>query len=147
MTIDSGLQNAAMKALEEEIAKMKTDTAPAGAVVVVEVDTGDVLASVTYPTYDISTYKEDYEELAKAPNAPLWNRALLSTYAPGSTAKPSVAIAALEEKEITVNTTYYCDTTFEFGDHVFKCNQSHASRDVNVVEAINESVQNFAGAR
>ncbi len=143
LTIDSGLQNAAMKALEEEILNMKTDTAPAGAVVVVEVDTGDVLASVTYPTYDISTYKDDYEELAKAPNAPLWNRALLSTYAPGSTAKPSVAIAALEEKEIDQSTTYYCDTTFEFGDHVFRCNQYHASRHVNVVEAINESCNTF----
>jgi len=143
LTIDSGLQNAAMRALEEEILNMKTDTAPAGAAVVVEVDTGDVLASVTYPTYDISTYKDDYQELVKAPNAPLWNRALLSTYAPGSTAKPSVAIAALEEKQITRDTTYYCDTTFEFGDHVFKCNQPHASRHVNVVEAINESCNTF----
>ncbi len=143
LTIDSGLQKVAAEALEEEIFEMKTDTSPAGAVVVVEVDTGEVLASVTYPTYDISTYTDDYEDLIKAPNAPLWNRALLSTYAPGSTAKPSVAIAALEESEINQNTTFFCDTTFEYGDHVFRCNQTHASRYVNVIEAINESCNTF----
>lgn len=75
---------------------------------VIDVHTGEVLAAVSNPTYDISTYSKNYDELSKAENAPLWNRAMMSAYEPGSTMKPGIAITGLEEGVFNANTTYYC---------------------------------------
>ena len=69
----------------------------AGAVVVQNVRTGEILACVSYPTYDITKYFSEYDKLSTDDDSPLWNRALLSAYAPGSTMKPAIAIAGLVE--------------------------------------------------
>ena len=79
--------------------------------------TGAVLALASYPTYDLSTFSETYGDLVQDEKAPLFNRALEGTYAPGSTFKPGVAAAALQEGIITPQTeiqdlgqyTYYTD--------------------------------------
>lgn len=63
--------------------------------VVVDVRTGEPLALASWPTYDVSTVIENYQELMETPNAPLFNRALMGAYAPGSTFKPCTAIASL----------------------------------------------------
>ena len=68
-----------------------------GALCVVKVDTGEPLALVSYPTYDAATMLENYEELIADENAPLYNRALMGVYAPGSTFKPCTATALLAE--------------------------------------------------
>ncbi len=147
LTIDSSLQKIAQdslaKTLEDYAAKNETLVPAAGAVVVINCRTGAVLACASYPTYDISTYSEKYKELAEATADPLWNRALKSVYATGSTMKPSVAIAALEEGLINENTTIRCTGIYTYLGQRFKCEQGHASRNVNVIAALRESCNTF----
>lgn len=147
LTIQSGMQkvaqNALREALEDYSGKIGNMVPNAGAVVVLSCRDSAVLASATYPTYDISTYAENAAELNKAKAAPLWNRALQSAYACGSTAKPSVAIAALEEGIIDEDFTVYCSGSYTYLGQQFKCEQAHATAFVNVVNAIDESCNTF----
>ena len=112
LTIDIELQRAAEKALLDNIEYIHAkaaasgeenngEDANAGALTVVDVNTGAVKALASYPTYDLSTYREDIGELIKDENAPLYNRALNGNYPPGSTFKPAVAVAALSEGIVT----------------------------------------------
>lgn len=73
-------------------------------VVVVDVRTGEPLAMASWPTYDVSTIMENYSKLLEDEKAPLFNRALMGAYAPGSTFKPCTAIAGLTEKIIDTDT-------------------------------------------
>lgn len=143
LTIDAKLQQAAQEALQELLTATSTPVPSAGAVIVINCNTGEILASASYPTYDISTYSENYNKLSKIEGAPLWNRALLSTYEAGSTLKPSVAIAGLEEKLISRNSSFYCSGSYKYLDRTFKCEQRHANRNVSVVNAIKESCNTF----
>ena len=65
----------------------------AGALVVNDPNTGEILTILSYPTYDLNTYSEKYSELSKDERTPLWNRALRSTYAIGSPPPPLEAIS------------------------------------------------------
>lgn len=128
LTIDIELQQAAEKALADNIAMiaengassgttLSGEDADAGALTAIDAKTGAVLALASYPTYDLSTFSETYGDLVQDEKAPLFNRALEGTYAPGSTFKPGVAAAALQEGIITPQTqiqdlgqyTYYTD--------------------------------------
>ena len=75
-----------------------------GAFVAMDVKTGQILACGSYPTYDLSTFFENYETLAKDPLKPIYNRALLATYPPGSTYKMVTLIAAMEAKIVDSKT-------------------------------------------
>ncbi len=108
-----------------------------------DVNSFEVLACATYPSYDASTYNKESKKLEKDKTSPLWNRALMSTYEPGSTIKPSVAIAALEEGAITENTIVYCSGTYRYLDSTFKCERNHSNRRQNVRLAIKESCNIF----
>lgn len=144
LTIDSKIQKVAQNALKKCLKELESEiigTPPAGSVVVLDVNSSDVLAAATYPGYNLKTYAEDYESLSKNPAAPLWNRAFLSTYAPGSTMKPSVALAALSENVITSKDTVFCNMVYEYSDLKLKCTGAHGS--VNVVSAINYSCNCF----
>ena len=76
-----------------------------GAIAVVNVKTNEPLALASWPTYDLSTLLENYNEVRDADNQPLLNRALMGQYEPGSTFKPVTAIAALSEGVITPEST------------------------------------------
>jgi len=147
LTIDSGLQKVAQDALKDALesyaGKIGNRVPNAGAVVVLSCKDSSVLASASYPTYDISTYAENAAKLNTATASPLWNRALMSVYACGSTAKPSVAIAALEEGIIDEKFTVYCNGSYTYMGQHFKCEQAHATAFVNVINAINESCNTF----
>lgn len=148
LTMDAGLQKVALDSLQEALyafagSEKGNLVDDAGAVVVLNCKTGEILACVSYPTYDISTYSENVKALNEDSAAPLWNRALLSTYATGSTMKPSVALAALEEGLITEEDTVYCSGQYEYLGQSFKCEQSHDTRFVNVVNALDESCNTF----
>ena len=80
------------------------DEITGAAAVVVDVRTGEPLAIASWPTYDVSSIIENYSVLMETPNAPLFNRALMGAYAPGSTFKPCVAMAALTDTSIEFNT-------------------------------------------
>lgn len=127
LTIDIALQEAAELALENGVesisAKLeakkesqiangtyteKDDEITGAAVAVVNVKTGEPLALASWPTYDPSELLEKYTEISTAKNSPLYNRALLGAYAPGSTFKPCTAIAALTEGVINTGTTIEC---------------------------------------
>lgn len=147
LTIDAGMQKVAQDGLRDALSQYEgsfgNKVASAGAVVVLSCKDASVLACASYPTYDISTYSEKAAELNKALGSPLWNRALMSTYACGSTAKPSVAIAGLEEGIIDENYTIPCSGKYNFLGQEFKCEQAHENYYVNVVEAIDESCNTF----
>ena len=88
------------------------DEITGAAIVVVNVNTGEPLAIASWPTYDVSTIIEKYSELMETPNAPLFNRALLGAYAPGSTFKPCVAISCLTEGIINTEFRVKCEGVF-----------------------------------
>ena len=96
LSIDLLLQMAAEDALAQvmENGRELGRSAEGGAVVAIDVKTGQVLVCGSYPTYDLSTYFEDYEQLVETDYNPLLNRALTSSYAPGSTYKVSMLVAA-----------------------------------------------------
>ncbi|MBE6963316.1 MAG: penicillin-binding protein A [Ruminococcaceae bacterium] len=105
LTIDLRFQQAVEDALAETVSAMNAedglDDRGAGAAVI-KVGTGEVLAIASYPTYDLATYRQEYETLAADPANPMFNRATQGTYAPGSTLKPLTAVAALEEGKTTL---------------------------------------------
>lgn len=140
LTIDSAFQKQVQDALAAFIQNYRDkESIPAvGSAVVLDVKSGAVLACATYPSYDLSTYYEDYSTLAADKSSPLWNRALLSTYEPGSTMKPAIALAGLEEGIITESTHFRCTHVYtQFPDTPFKCLGYHGSIDVK--EALNQS--------
>ncbi len=87
--------------------------AEGGAVVAMDVKTGQVLACASYPSYNPATLFDDYEELKKDPYKPFYNRALLATYPPGSTYKMSMVVAAMEAGIIDGTTTIYDKGEFD----------------------------------
>ena len=72
--------------------------AEGAAVIVMKVDTGEILACASYPTYNLATMTEDWAEINSDPLKPLFNRAFGATYAPGSTYKMCTTIAAMENE-------------------------------------------------
>ncbi len=158
LTIDIDLQISTEKALSDNIKIINEraasekgehdgEDAKCGAAVGIDPSSGEVLALASYPTFNLSEYIENYKLYSQNPLRPLYNRATLGTYTPGSTFKPGVAAAALEEGVISVNTTVYDDGVYEFGDYSPRCwyylryNRGHGSQ--NVVQAIQNSCNVF----
>ena len=142
-TIDAELQIIAAQALSEMLKDNKNSSyfGTAGAMVVINCKTGAVLANVSLPTYDITRYYLDYDKLVSDTQSPLWNRGFQSAYAPGSTMKPAIALAALEEGEIERNSTCYCGGYYVLEDQTFKCLSNHGS--LNVTTALQKSCNIF----
>ena len=144
LTIDSDLQLAVQEALANFIAQYKDKASlPAvGSAVVMDVNSGAVLACATYPSYDLTTYYDNYSALSADKSSPLWNRALQSTYEPGSTFKAAIALAGLEEGVITKDTRITCNRIYTyFQDTQFKCLHAHGA--ITVAEALNQSCNIF----
>ena len=104
LTLDIGLQQAVEDSLAKRIPNLSGANTEGAAAVIVDVNNGGLLASASYPTYSLASYSADYNENANNPLKPLYNRALLGTYAPGSTFKPVTGIAGLEEGIIAPST-------------------------------------------
>ncbi len=133
LTIDMNLQKVAFNSMEKYIDVIRNmggiknyGDAFAGSVVAIDVKNGDVLALVSYPTYDPNIFlNNDNEAITHAlndvKNKPTLNRAIQSHYAPGSTYKPLVSIAALEEHIITEKTEYQCKGTDIIAYQKFGC--------------------------
>ncbi|MBO5797980.1 MAG: hypothetical protein J6R77_06515 [Clostridia bacterium] len=153
LTLDAGLQNAAQNALAKKIEELRGLPATSGgkfannghdvasgSVVVLDVATGGVLTAASWPGYDLSAYTEDYAELIKDPDKPLFNRALYGAFACGSTMKPGLAAAALNEGIITPTSTYSCRHTFDrfaSGGLILHCMGRHGG--LNVITALQKS--------
>ena len=116
-----------------------------GAIVAIEPKTGEILALVSAPDYDLNqfsyvTSREFLKELYNNPDKPSFNRATMSLKPPGSTFKMLSAVAALDMGIIDENTLINCGGGFTFG-RFFKCHGNHGS--VNVVHSIEKSCNSF----
>ena len=146
LTVDLKLQQAVedtlASAVESLNAKDGLDSRGAAAAVV-KVGTGEILSLASYPTFDLSTWRQDYAELSSDPATPMLNRAASSAYAPGSTLKPATAVAALESGATTPSETLfdtgywkYPSTTWNGGTWCWK-HSGHGK--VNATTAITNS--------
>lgn len=110
VSIDVNLQRAAEEGMERVVYQLRNgelrdgQDAEGAAVVAMNVKTGQVLVCGSYPTYDLSTYFENYEEILEAEYDPLYNRALQGEYPPGSTYKMSMVIAGIDSGVINSGT-------------------------------------------
>lgn len=131
LTIDSNLQKTANEALAQQIKEARAngksqaaiygeghgEDCETGAVVMLSVKDFSVLAAASYPTYDLnkySQYGDYYVKLATDENSPMYNRAFVGSFAPGSVYKPCVACAGLEEGVITSATLINCTKYYNY---------------------------------
>lgn len=142
LTIDRDLQALAQKELKKVCDKTDLYNS-AGAVVVQDVNTGAVLAAASYPTFDLADYYDKYEQLVTDRRRPLWSRFALGTYAPGSTFKPMMAVASLEEGAISKDTVFYCGGLFRYYDQTFQCLNQTAHGGETVEAALRDSCNIF----
>lgn len=116
LTIDYRLQQVAEQALKDTISDIqkgvngteKSSDADAGAVVVLDTVTGEVLASASYPTFDLNWFidgftNDEWKQINDSKLTPMVNRTISGHYPPGSTFKMLVAYAGLEDKKITID--------------------------------------------
>lgn len=148
LTIKADFQKKVQDLLAARIDSTKgtKNVAAAGSIVVMDVKDFSVLACASYPSYNLNTYKENIVALNKDQTAPLWNRALRSTYEPGSTVKPAVALAGLEEGIITADQRIKCTGLYTFfSDIPFRCYNvgGHAGSEINVKQALRYSCNIF----
>ena len=133
LTIDYRLQKIAEDSLKSVIAKLKdgslvgkvVEDAESGAVVVLDVKTGEVLAMASYPNYDINALtkgltNKEWNALNNDKLKPMYNRAISGTYSPGSTYKMLVGMAGLMNKKITVDEKILDPGVYPYG-HNPKC--------------------------
>ena len=154
LTIDIDLQVAAEDGLRENVAYVveradgsveRGANCNAGAAVAIDPKTFDILAIASYPTYDLTTYNANYNDLISADGNPLFNRALNGLYAPGSTFKLGMSVAAMMENEISSSTRLTCTGVYtRYSDYRPKCSTyPHVSSAINVTQAIADSCNCF----
>lgn len=154
LTIDSEFQSTVQDILENHISWLRTieETAPeawwrgqnteGGAVAVIEVKTGKVLALANYPSYDLNDYISDYSAVLGAEGTPLFDRSISGRYRPGSTFKSVTAIAGLLSGKITDTSLINCTGVYEaFTDYKPRCTGTHLN--INVVSALKTSCNIF----
>lgn len=160
LTIDSKLQQTAVKSLETNVKAAKAlgkansetygkkglgEDCETGAVVMLDVSDFSVLAAASYPTYDLNKYSEYgdyYVKLAENENSPMYNRATVGTFACGSVFKPCVASAALEEGIIDKDKEIFCSQHYDYyPTNVVECMHYHG--DLNVTGALTQSCNYF----
>lgn len=142
LTIDIELQIAAEEALAENVQGIST--AKGGAVTVIDPNSGALRASASYPTYDLTRF-DDAAYVSSLLNnnagSPFLNRALGGVYAPGSTYKMGVALAALDLGGITADTCFTCNGSYQNYGQTWGC--THTDGVVNVSTAIQNSCNVF----
>jgi penicillin-binding protein 2 len=134
LTIDAGLQLAAESAL----------VGKEGAVVVLGVNSGEVLAMASHPAFDPNVFsrgirRSEWQALVGDPLRPLNNRAIQGQYPPGSTFKVIMAAAALEKGVVTPATRFHCSGSLQFGRHRFRCWRRRGHGSQNLQQAIAHS--------
>ena len=145
LTIDASLQRATAASLAAGLAR---DRKTAGASVVVDPRTGEVLAMVSLPGYDTNLFthgisQADYSRLLNDPNRPLLNRAIAGQYAPGSTFKMVTATAGLQEGKITAQTLLNCPPYVNVNGWVYHNWASYSLGYMNVAKALATSCDTF----
>jgi penicillin-binding protein 2 len=128
LTFDSTLQQSAMKALGDQT----------GSVVVLDIKTGATMVQASTPTFDPNNFtnglsETEWRALVDDERAPLRNKAIAGEYAPGSTFKMIVALAALKAGLINSDTSFFCSGSLTLGDGKFHCwkRQGHGHTNLN----------------
>lgn len=146
LTLDIKLQEAAELSLAQHTESINNGEG-GSAVVVLDVKDGGVLAAASWPTYDLSQYSQIYNDLLQDELKPLYNRAFLGTYAPGSTYKIVTATAALDTGLITPGDTIRCGGWMDYLGTIFRCwiyRQNGGTHGMeNVTDAIRDSCNIF----
>ncbi|MEO6883090.1 MAG: penicillin-binding protein 2 [Bacteroidia bacterium] len=125
-SIDAVLEQLGEKLLQNKV----------GSIVAIEPATGEILAMVTSPSYDPNLLvgrerSHNYAQLAlDTITVPLFNRALMAQYPPGSTFKPIMALIGQQDGVLSPSTHYYCDGGFHMGNWTVKCDAAHGSLDL-----------------
>lgn len=151
LSVDIGLQAVCEDSLAAKInlinsERSEEDRVTGGAVVVTDVRTGEVLACCSYPTYDPSTFMQNYDDLSTNKTKPLYNRATMGAYNPGSTFKMVTALSGLKSGDITPSTTYTCTgkfTKYENTGFAPYCWERSGHGPENVVTALRDSCNVF----
>lgn len=133
-SLDADLQVTAQEALGTR----------AGAVIALAPRTGEVLAFYSGPAFDPNAFargirRADWKALNTDPRKPMQNKGLQGTYAPGSTVKPFLALAALEEKAQEKGKTVSCPGSYRLGNRVFRCWREKGHGTVDMYRAIVQS--------
>jgi len=134
LTVDLDLQIVAELAMEGR----------RGSVVAMDPRTGEVLAMVSRPAFDPNKFagrirQKDWDEIMNNVEKPMLNRAIQSNLAPGSTFKPLVALAALENGIIDEHTTFHCAGGMSFYGHYHSCHNKRGHGTVNLHTALAQS--------
>jgi len=138
LTLDRKIQLLTQKALGERI----------GAAVVLKPATGEVLAMVSYPSYDANTfYDEDgasyFTEVSLDPRGSFINRAIGAQAPPASTFKVVMTTAVLAENAFPIDQTVFCPGYRWYGDRIFRCHKEFGHGDLALFEALAESCNVF----
>jgi len=139
LTLDINLQRFVQDRLSKE---------ESAACVVMDARTGGIYALGSHPSYDPNQFTmginaELWEDLLSNPAAPLSNKAVAGQYAPGSTFKPIVAMAALESGIINTKHTVFCPGHMDLGDHRFHCWKKGGHGTLDLVGALRDSCDVF----
>ncbi len=115
-----------------------------GSLIVMDIENGEIICSVSSPGYDPNIFSNDLEvnvwnNLKNNSRSPLLNRSMSGVYPPGSTIKMAVALAALENGIIDYNTKFYCDGAKKLGESTFHCWAKDGHGKLNLTEAIERS--------
>ncbi|GAC1616545.1 MAG: penicillin-binding protein 2 [Candidatus Dormibacteraceae bacterium] len=145
LSIDADLQKGVHDALVEGLAKAGSK---AGASVVADPHTGEILAMVSVPGYDDNLFargisQADYDRLLKDPGKPLYDRALAGEYPPGSTFKMITGTAGLQEGKITPATQLPCPSHLSYGAWTYWNWAHYDMGSMNVGRAIPTSCDTF----
>ncbi|AQQ71270.1 Beta-lactam-inducible penicillin-binding protein [Limihaloglobus sulfuriphilus] len=106
LTIDAVLQERIEDWVSNPQAN-KNSSKPTG-IVIIDAATGEILASVSTPSYNLNKMRADFTEIKNSPNSPLKNRAMYSLYPPGSSIKPTILLAGMEEGKVTQHSIISC---------------------------------------
>jgi penicillin-binding protein 2 len=145
LSLDSALQRATADSLAAGLVR---DHKTAGASVVLDPRTGEVLALVSLPGYDTNLFthgisQADYSRLINDPDRPLLNRAIAGQYAPGSTFKMVTATAGLQEGKITPNTLLDCPSYINVNGWIYHNWATYSLGQMNVAKALATSCDTF----
>ena len=128
--------------------KKKVVNPQSGSLIVMDVNNGEILCSVSSPGFDPNIFSRDLEvdEWEKVKNnlrSPLLNRSMAGVYPPGSTIKMAVALAALESGIIDYKTKFFCNGSKELGTSTFHCWAKDGHGNLNLMQAIEQSCDVF----
>ncbi len=146
LSIDLDLQKKITQVLSQAL--KKNSTAHGASAIALDPNSGEVLAMVSLPDYDNNYFSAGilssaYNNYLKDKNKPLFNRSIAGNYPPGSTFKPLMALAALEEGIITKNKTFLSTGGLRIGKWFFPDWKYGGHGRTNVIKAIAESVNTF----